>query len=250
MPTGHSEIALEAFRIEHGPRNFLGQVLRKAYRLSLSRGVRLRLGSMEQLALANDHNKASWKAVFMTFDHRCSQLSPKNAYCILGENADGDVVVTAAARLFDWQDTNLAAELVSMRMLYADPASAQARGEVWNVESSVARRISGRVQFTGGVWVHPDYRGQKLREIVPRFMRAYGLAQWGPDIICTLQERRLVERDADASRLLHSRFQNMQPGITGRATPFGDLELAVGWMSPLEFMSDLDRFISDEVEVA
>ena len=48
----------------------------------------------------------------------------------------GQVVATHAARIYDWSETSLKDEAASLRMFYADPDAAFARGDRCEITSA------------------------------------------------------------------------------------------------------------------
>ena len=227
---------LDDVQLQHGPADLLGRVLLKSYTASLDRGVRIRFGSFDELLATNESNSDSWKPLFPTFNPRYSQLSTSNAFCILGENERGEIVASQAARLYSWNDTNLAAELESKRMLYTDPSMSPS--ERWLITAPKAAAIRGNIYFSGASWYRPDFRGRQLIEIIPRFTRAYALGMWAPDLLVSFQDERIAAKGVIA----RSGFPNLQGTLQMEGSPVGTIALILAWMTPLEILADLERF--------
>lgn len=217
----------------------VAHVLVKAYTMALDRGIRLRFGEFEELCHVNRRHSDSWRPVIPMFDVTHCRLAPDRSFAVFGETQDGEIAVTACARLYEWDDRSLADEVVSLRMFYDDPSAAIQRGERWSVVSPEVEQVRGRVLFTGGAWVRPDYRSTGLSRIVPRFARAYGLNTWNPDVICSFQELSM----ATGGHLAKSGHVNVGHAVTAIDSPIGSLDIALGKMSPADLVDDLQRFV-------
>src|SRR5580692_1491939 len=109
----------EQIVIQHGPRETLGTYFLALDRAVRERGIYLSLQSNFTLLKAlNGQHQASWGPFNPLFDPDCSGITADNAFWILGTDASGDVVLTQAARHYDWSHTSLAAELVSLRLFF------------------------------------------------------------------------------------------------------------------------------------
>src|SRR5262249_42848662 len=93
-------------QLEYGPLDVLGKFFNDAYAAARSYGVHVTFGTFKDLLEVNLANQASWRALIPTFDPRFSNLDPQSSFCLLGYNAQGEVVATQACRLFTWTDTN------------------------------------------------------------------------------------------------------------------------------------------------
>ena len=91
------------------------------------RGVLLSFAAMDELVATNKANSATWRPLLPIFDPECGRFDAESAFCLLGRNDAGEVVLTQAARFFDWRDTSFHDEATSLRLFYADPASSKRR---------------------------------------------------------------------------------------------------------------------------
>ena len=54
----------------------------------------------------NKANKASWRPSLPIFDPQCGRFEAEATLCLLGRNEEGEVVLSQAARFFDWRNTS------------------------------------------------------------------------------------------------------------------------------------------------
>src|ERR1700693_5852964 len=109
---------LTEIQLEHGPVDLIGRFLRYADALNRAQGVVLSFATLEELQDVNERNAESWKPLFPAFNPKLNTIPPDQAFCLLGRNADGEVVSAQAARLFTWEGTNLRQEAESLRWFY------------------------------------------------------------------------------------------------------------------------------------
>ncbi len=238
---GVSGNLLDRISIQHGPAALLGRFFLAADQAARDRGLSLRLhADLHSLVETNHQLRAEWGApIVPVFNPNHSDLSAANSFWISGHDHTGQVVATQAARLFDMADTNVAAELTSLRLFYAAPQAHLASGSRCDVQCPAASRISGRVVYSGGGWYHPTYRGCGLSKILPRISRALAYAKWKSDFTISLLETILVEKKVYQSY----GYTNHDPLITlsGYREP---LQLHLIWMQQAEMLEDLARYVA------
>jgi hypothetical protein len=204
-------------------------------------GVRLRLRTdMAALWALNERERATWHALIPAFDARFNELGPDNAFWIEGLSESGDSVIAQTARLFDWDETTCAEEIRSLRLLYQDPARDALPGEAWEVTAPMASAISGRVTFSGGTWIRPDYRGHALSRLLPRQSRACAYVMWGTACTVGLVEFHMIEK----GYLERYGHRHAQPAVNLRRTRLGDRDAAFVWLPRSELIEDVDSFCS------
>lgn len=170
---------LEQISLVHGPRELLKRYFEIADAALAERGVRLRYRTdFARLVEINHEHRDSWPAFIPMFDPAHAALRIDNAFWVEALDERGVPVATHAGRLYDWPDTDLERELVSLRAFFRDPAPHLARGDAIEVQAPSAKRIAGRVMGGGAVWVRPDHRSKGLATLVPRISRAYALTRW------------------------------------------------------------------------
>lgn len=232
-------------KIKYGPVGLLGRFFLWADTAARDRGVTLSFGSLQELIEANRSNSDSWRPLIPVFDEALGGVTPETAFVLIGRNKLGEIVATQAARIYDWQATSLKDEASSLRMFYADPDAAFARGDRCEIITPVAEAITGRVVFSGGVWFRRDFRGKDLATILPRISRAYAFTRWNSDFTIGLMADAVIaggmaER-VGYTKLVHSCIDLV-------ASPTGEVRLALGWMQPDELLADLAA-IMDRVNV-
>lgn len=183
MGTAFGSSFLAEVQLEHGPVDLIRRFLQYADATNRKQEVVLSFGSLEELQEANERNGESWKPLFPVFNPKLNTVSPDKFFCLLGRNADGDVVSAQAARLFSWEGTNLRQEAESLRWFYDDPEASKRPGEGCVVTAPSAQSIAGRVAFLGAVWYRPDYRKRMPTTIDLRIGHYYALARWRPDYL-------------------------------------------------------------------
>lgn len=223
-------------KIKYGPVGLLGRFFLWADTAARDRGVTLSFGTLQELIEANRNNSDSWRPLVPVFDESLGGVTPETAFVLIGRNKFGEVVTTQAARIYDWPATSLKDEASSMRMFYADPDAALARGDRCEVATPVAETITGRVVYSGGVWFRPDFRGKDLATILPRISRAYAFTRWNSDFTIGVMADAVIaggvaERVGYAN-LVHSCIELV-------ASPLGEIRLGLGWMQPDELLADL-----------
>jgi hypothetical protein len=226
--------------IQYGPPGLLGRFFLKADTAARERGVTLSVAPLEELMEVNRANKATWFSLVSTFDPEVGGATKDTGFCILGRNAQGDVVATQAARYFDWTDTNLKAECESLRLWYADPQRSARPDEVSRIASPSAPMLGGRVLFTGGAWYRPDFRGRLLSMIMPRLGRTLALTKWNIDYALGMMTDKVVA----GGMAERCGYKRIEPGLEMWNSPMSPYTKGVlVWMPASELLDDLDRFL-------
>jgi len=221
---------------KYGPVGLLGRFFLWADTAARERGVTLSFGSLQDLIEANQANSDTWRPLVPVFDEALGGATPETAFVLIGRNKDGEVVATQAARIYDWSKTSLKDEANSLRMFYADPATAIARGDRCEITTPVAEKISGRIAFSGGIWYRRDFRGRDLGAILPRISRAYAFTRWHSDFTLGMMG------DAVVAGGLAERagYTKIEPGCIELAvSPLGQMRCGLIWMPSDELLADL-----------
>lgn len=133
-----------------------------------------------ELVRVNDAAQAagSWDQLFPPADHRCSDLTPDNAFLLLARNRAGEVVITLLQRV--WNTGNLARDIRTMDLFYSyiDPCSIES---CTVPPSTLADTTAGKIALVTGGWVRPDWRGKGLFGQMLRLGKAVSLCRWSPD---------------------------------------------------------------------
>lgn len=180
----------DALTVKHGPARLLSRFVMEGDKEARRRGVRLRLRhDFDELLFINRQHVAAgtWLDIPGAFNPECVDLTPENAFWLSGENEDGEIVVTWAARIHNWVGTTLAEQV---------RASWYGRdlGQPCVVTAEAAKLISGVCVCGGASWVRPDFRGKHLSHLVPRIGKAYACARWPIDWSFCYISRRNVEK--------------------------------------------------------
>ncbi|CCE06244.1 conserved hypothetical protein [Bradyrhizobium sp. STM 3843] len=223
-------------KIKHGPVGLLGRFFLWADSAARDRGVTLSFGSLQDLFEANRANSDSWRPLVPVFDEALGGVTPETAFVLIGRSHDGEVVATQAARLYDWPETSLKDEAMSLRMFYADPDAAFAREDRCEVNTPTAEKIAGRVVFSGAIWYRRDFRGKDLGTILPRISRAYAFTRWHSDFTIGLLGNGVIAGGL-AERAGYTKVE--QGCIKLMASPLGELHCGLAWMQSDELLADL-----------
>jgi hypothetical protein len=230
--------------IDHGPSDLLGRVMLAGDTEARRRGVFLSFATMEALVAANKANSATWRPLLPIFDPECGRFGADSAFCLLGYNDAGEVVLAQAARFFDWRNTSFYEEATSLRLFYHNPALLKGEGEAIEVTAPSARLISGRVAFTGAHWCRPDFRERGLPSITPRIARALAIARWDVDLTCTIMAKDIYTRGiARRAGYFHSEWT-----VELKNTPTGTFPAALLLSARSSIIADLENFLVNFVD--
>src|SRR6266851_9201366 len=112
----------DALTIKHGPASLLANFVLEGDKAARQVGIRLRLRyDFQELVYVNKErtSRGDWFRLVDMFNPQCCDLTAENSYWISGEDERGEIVLTQAGRIYEWPDTNLEEEALSM--FYAGP---------------------------------------------------------------------------------------------------------------------------------
>ena len=230
--------------IEHGPPELIGKLVLAADTEARRRGVFLSFAPMDELVATNKVNSDTWRPLLPIFDPKCGRFEAESAFCLLGRNQAGEIVLAQAARFFDWRETSFHEEATSLRLFYHDPASLRGQGEAIDVTAPSASLISGRLAFTGAHWCRPDFRERGLTAITPRIARALAIARWDIELACTIMAKDIYTRGI-AQR---AGYFNSEWTVELRNTPTGTFPAALLWSVRSSIIADLEGFLESFVD--
>jgi hypothetical protein len=226
---------LDTIKVRYGPVDLIGRFLLQGEEEALLRGISLSFATFEELLEVNESNRDSWRPLVAVFDPRLGMLDPSSSYCILGQNGRGEIVSAQAARLYDWPSTDFHEEATTLRFVYKVPQQDKRPGESISITTDAARRLTGRVVFSGAGWYRRDYRGTGLSTVLPRVSRALSLTLWDPDYIMTMMAEPVLRGGfAERGGFVHSAAM-----VQWRNSRLGDIDLVLVWMTAEEALSDL-----------
>jgi predicted nucleic acid-binding Zn ribbon protein len=226
----------ENLKIKHGPAELLGRFFLWADSAAQERGVKLYFASLQDLVAANKANADSWRLLIPIFDPVLGGIRPETGFVLIGCDKDGQIVATQAARLYEWSESSLEDEATSLRMFYVDPEAAFARGDRCEVAAPVAKKISGRVVFSGAGWYRRDFRGKGLAGILPRVSRAYAFTRWNSDFTISMMSDAVVAGGM-AERCGYTKVESSCVELV--ASLRGAVRYALVWMGSDELLADL-----------
>jgi hypothetical protein len=240
LPTAKPGELISTITVEKGPIDVLGRFFLAADAGARAKGVTLSFGSYDELAATNLKNRDTWRPLHSLFDAQFHAFDATNAFCILGRNADGDVVATQAARRIDLTGTTFYDEAVSLRLNYDHPERDKCDGEVCTVTAEMTKSITGVVLLGGAVWYRKDYRGRELATILPRLSRAYAHTLWEQDYTTSM----MVAGVANGGVAAASGYTNIQPEVQFTKTRLGDATTYFVWMEPPQLIGDLRTYLA------
>jgi hypothetical protein len=170
----------DALTIKYGPAPLLARFLLAADKAARRKGVtlRVRYDFDELLHINRRYVKADlWYPLLGEFNQpEGSDLSAANAVWVSGEDESGEIVATAATRIFDWTATNLAEQ--ARFVMYGRDEQ-----QPCIITAEAASEVTGIVAWGYGAWVRPDNRGKHLSFLIPKVIKAYVASRWPVDII-------------------------------------------------------------------
>jgi GNAT superfamily N-acetyltransferase len=180
---------LNTIKVTQEPRADISRFLLAADEALQQKGITLSLATFEDLHDIYDRNRDSWPILLPFFDAAIEPIDPDTAACFIAFNDAGDPIATTAVRVWDLKGTSLKAEIESLRFFFGGQAAAWRNRAVCDVSAPIAAGLDGRALYCGGYWIHPDYRGQGLTQLVPAISRFYALGRWAIDYKVSLGGR-------------------------------------------------------------
>jgi hypothetical protein len=230
----------DALTIKHGPAAMLAKFVLEGDKAARQIGIRLRLRhDFGELLYLNEREVAhgNWFKLVNMFNPAYCDLSPENSYWISGENDQGEIVLAQAGRIYYWPDTSLAKE--AHAMFYAG----RHEGHTCKVTAPAAGRISGVVFCAGSHWIREEFRGRRLSRLLARLGRAYAMSRWPVDWGIALVAPVLVEKGVSAGY----GYKHASRSIFYPASPWGDLEVVLAYLSAFEAYDDLGEYLTSEL---
>ena len=223
----------------HGPVDVIGRYVLLAHRVAQLNGIHLSIGPVELLSDINRSNRASWAPLFPGLDVRCSEVGEHNAFAVIGRNQNGDIICTQGCRLYDFTGTTFTAAAEDMTFWYTNPHAHLSSGDTCVVRAWAGKLITGRADYAGATWVHPDYRGNYLVQILPRLVRAVGTTKWGPNAIFGIMAEPLVKNGL----LRHNGFRNHEWSVDLSSATIGTYRFKLLWEKPADLAEDLAEYL-------
>jgi hypothetical protein len=153
----------------------------------------------------------------------------------VGEAANGEVVATLAACLYNWHGTTFTAETEALRLMYANPAQHALEGEAWRVSACAGKGIEGNVAYSGAAWYHPNVRGCGLFETLPRVSRSLAHALWRSDCTVSISSKTLIDKGVTK----RVGYTNLEMSVFATNSRIGTMTLGLVWSKTDEMLADL-----------
>jgi len=230
----------DALTIKHGPARLLATFVLKGDKAARRNGILLRLRyDFAELLYVNKHQiaRGSWYRLPDNFNPEYSDLLPENSYWISGENENGEIVLTQAGRVYYWPESTLEQE--ARMMFYAGRDT----GQSCVITAQAAKSITGVVFCAGAHWIRPDFRGRQFSHLLARLGRAYAVSRWPVDWGMALITPVLVEKGVAAGY----GYQHGSRSIFFPASPWGDIEFIVSYLTAPEAYADLANFLDPKL---
>ena len=144
-------------------------------------------------------NVSEWKKWAATIPHQLDPLGVSstldsdvhdlgvNAFWTAFRNEDGEIIGCHCDRFIFTDD--FLEEIRSGRLFRTRSVSFE-RPRMQLVGDRTFPTLSSRVHFGGGTWIHPNYRGMGLSNVVARLGRNFGLQEFLADYYVTLMAQR------------------------------------------------------------
>jgi hypothetical protein len=226
----------DALTVKHGPALLLSRFVLEGDKAARRSGIRLKLRhDFAELVFINKQQTGygNWYRLPDNFNPEYCDLSPENSYWISGENEQGEIVVTQAGRIYYWPESTLEQE--ARMMFYAG----RDKGQRCTITATAAKSITGVVFCAGSHWIRPDFRGRKLSHLLARLGRAYAVSRWPVDWGIALVAPALVDKGVAGGY----GYKHASRSIFFPASPWGDLEFVVSYLSATESYVDLANFM-------
>ena len=236
VPRGRASPFIRDLVIDHGPRDILGRFFLRADEAARERGVTLAFASLEDMKKVNAANRDTWGDLMPMFDTAHCDFADESALCILGYDANGQVVATQAARHYDLTNRSLRSVAEDLNLFYGTrrpPPEAHC-----TVTAANAEAITDSIVYSGSGWYRPDYRRCGLSTLLPRISRAYALAKWDTQYTVSFVEWILVQKGVTGRYGYHS----VEDGVEMQGIVDGIFAGGVAWMNRTELLDDLTTF--------
>ena len=166
-------------------------------------------------------------------DPRCFRGG--TGFWLEGRSPAGEPVANHAVRLYRLASSSLAEQWESLAFLY-DPVDLASPGEACRCRAPMARQITGKVVYSGALWVHPNFRGRGTGGLLPQMSRVLAYRLWPHDYTIAV-----VGDDIGGSTVPSScGYGASEPGIqwTGSRS-YGDQVLNLLWLDRRRLLEDL-----------
>ena len=232
----------DALTVKYGPAPLLSKFVIEGDKAVRQMGIRLRLRhDFNELVDINKRLVAEgiWYPLINMFDPEYTSLLPENSYWLSGEDDNGNIVLTWAARVFYWPNSSLQENVGIMLCEKKDrPRSCQMTSEA----AGALKQISGVVFWGGSLWIHPAFRHRRVSPLVGRLGRAFAVSRWPVDWVMCLVEHKTVKAGLAAGY----GYRHQIRGIYFPESQFKDEVFAV-CLTAAEAYEDFAEFMATEL---
>lgn len=176
------------------------------------------------------------------FDPDRSDLTPTNAFWLIGRNAEGDLIHTQAAKRVRLTHRSLAGYLMRNFRAYPPPLRGVDLAHSRFRATPGTHRIKGTVAYHGEFWIAPDegtYRGAGLAPVFGRTCMLQMMQRWDPDYLFGFILNQVAFKGFGARiGYLHLEPSALKWVVDGRDVPI-DTFLAYNSREDLEYLLDI-----------
>ncbi|WP_143130709.1 hypothetical protein [Bradyrhizobium arachidis] len=158
------------------------------------KGIKLSIGFDFHEYLAITRATPTKAPTYPNFRPERSPIKTGEGYWMMGVDANNEVALLEAARLYDLSDSNFADHLESLQAFYGEPAIYAHPQDRCTCRAASAKQMTGRVAYHGDRWIRRDFRGQGIPKIMAGIARGVSFAMWAPDFLCALVARKRLDR--------------------------------------------------------
>jgi hypothetical protein len=228
---------VEGLRLDYGRVPQIARFLLQADAFVYRAGIALAFEPLPALAELNAAQFETWGRFAPQLDTRIAPVPAGSSYCLIGRNGEGKIVAAQAGRVYEAGPKTLFDIAVDRSMYYGE-LEPPPNGITCELTAPGAQVISGTFVYSGGLWVHPDYRGHRLAAILPRVSRCIALGRWNTSFTHAF----IGEKMANSPLLQFYGYKRVEPSYTfyedGRPIYTGLLM----WMDRDELIDDVEQF--------
>jgi hypothetical protein len=231
---------LDSFTINHGPAAMLGRFFLLADETMRRKGYTLEFASPAELAALNAKNKNSWPDLLPCLDTRASNADPGNLMVIMGRKPDGEPIIAKACRRLDPGKRSLDELINSGDYLDFRPGKNPNNMESHCTAPS-AVNLYGRMSYAGGLWVHPNHRGDRLAALFIHLFYACAVAVWDIELMVGA----LYTKDVGTA--LHGRYQipNYEQSLTFTENGVGTIDAYLVWLTQSDAFASVQSYLDN-----
>ncbi len=168
---------LDGLELQFGPIRLFGNFLLEADGYLRRHGISLSFDNINSITSTHARNQETWGRFAPQLDTNIVSLSNSESYCMVGRSSLGQTVAVQGGRIYDTGTRSLA-DIAADRSIYYGRETPPAGGFSCTLTAPSADIISDRYVYSGGLWVHPNFRGAKLAGLLPRMSRVYAMSLW------------------------------------------------------------------------